>query len=263
MDLQIDGNAALITASSSGLGKASAKALAREGVDVVINGRDEDRLADAVTEIREVADGDVVPQSSDLTDAGDIETLVERTVSEFDRLDHLVTSAGGPPRLGPLEASDEDWRDAFDLLVLSVVRSVRAAEPHLKADSGGTIVNIASRSVKRANPGNVLSSSVRMGVVGFEKTLSKELAPDVRANAVLPGSHDTPRVTGSLKRGVEDGTYESMDAALEDKTGPIPAARLGDPMETGDLVAYLSSPRSGFLTGQAIAIDGGSMDSTF
>ncbi|PGF13928.1 oxidoreductase [Natrinema sp. CBA1119] len=263
MDLQIDGNAALITASSSGLGKASAKALAREGVDVVINGRNEERLADAAEEIRAVATSEVVSQPGDLTNAADIENLVERTVSEFGRLDHLVTSAGGPPRVGPLDATEEDWYDAFDLLVLSVVRSVQAAEPHLAADGGGTITNITSRSVKQANAGNVLSSSVRMGVVGFEKTLSAELAPEIRANAVLPGSHETPRVMGSLEQAVEDGSYDSMDAALEDKTRPIPADRLGDPMETGDLVAYLSSPRSDFITGQAIVVDGGSMDSTF
>ncbi|WP_436348522.1 SDR family oxidoreductase [Natronorubrum sp. FCH18a] len=263
MDLDIRGNAALITASSSGLGKVSAKALAREGVDVVINGRDEKRLEDAATEIEAVATGTVITQPGDLTDADDVETLVERTVSEFGRLDHLVTSAGGPPRMGPLDATEEDWYDTFDLLVMSVVRLVQHAEPHLAADSGGTITNITSRSVKRANPGNVLSSSIRMAVVGFEKTLSRELAPEIRANAVLPGSHETPRVTESLERSVEDGTYDRMENALADKTSSIPVDRLGDPMETGDLVAYLSSPRSGFINGQAIVVDGGSMDSTF
>lgn len=263
MDLQIAGNAALVTASSSGLGKASAKALAREGVDVVINGRDEDRLADAVTEIEEVAVGKVVGQPGDLTEADDIEVLVERTVSEFGRLDHLVTSAGGPTKLGPLEADEKDWYDAFDLLVMSVVRLVNQAEPHLADNGGGTITNITSRSVKRSNANNVLSSAVRMSVVGFEKTLSKELAPEIRANAVLPGSHNTPRVMEPLERSIDAGTYESMEEALESKTHTIPVNRLGDAMETGDLVAYLSSPRSGFINGQAIVIDGGAMNSVF
>lgn len=263
MDLQIEGNAALITASSSGLGKASAKALAREGVNVVLNGRDTDRLADAVAEVKEVAAGSVVGQPGDLTKADDIEALVKRTVSEFDRFDHLVTSAGGPPRLRPLEAKDEDWYDAFDLLVLSVVRLVREAEPHLAADGGGTITTITSRTVKSASPSNVLSSSVRMAVVGLEKTLSKELSPEVRVNAVLPGAHDTPRVIGPLERMVEQGDYNSIAEARQSRTESIPADRLGEPIETGDLVAYLSSPRSGFITGQAIVIDGGALDSTF
>ena len=177
MDLNIDGNSALVTASSSGLGKASAKSLAREGVDVVINGRDEERLADAVTGIQDVAAGRVVSRPGDLTDADDIEALVEFTVSEFGRFDHLVTSAGGPPSLRPLDAEEKDWYDAFDLLVMSVVRLVNQAKPYLADDGGGTITNIASRSVKRSNTGNVLSSAVRMSVVGFEKTLSKDFGP--------------------------------------------------------------------------------------
>lgn len=263
MDLHIEGNAALVTASSSGLGKASAAALAREGVDIVINGREEDRLAEAAAEIETIATGRVVRQPGDLTDPDDIEQMVKRTTEEFGRLDHLVTSAGGPPRLRPTEATEKDWYDAFELLVMSVVRLVNAAEPHLISDSGGTITTITSRSVKRANPRNVLSSSVRMGVVGLEKTLSKELAPDVRVNAVLPGSHETPRVMGPLKQSVETGQYESMADALEEKTQSIPVERLGDPMETGDLVAYLSSPRSGFINGQAVVIDGGAVHSTF
>ncbi len=262
MDLRIDGNAALITASSSGLGKASAKALAREGVDVLVNGRDEDRLAAAVEDIESVAAGAVASQVADITEKDDIEGLVERTVEEFGRLDHLVTSAGGPTPFGPLEADDEEWYYAYDLLVMSVVRAVRAAEPHLRTDGGGTIVNITSRTVKEASPGNVLSSSVRLGVIGFEKTLSKDLAPEVRANAVLPGAHETPRIEEMIDYAVDRGELENYDAGLEKWTEDIPVDRLGDPMELGDLVAYLSSPRSGFINGQAVTIDGGSGSST-
>lgn len=132
MDLQIDGNAALVTASSSGLGKASAKALAREGVNVVINGRDEERLAAAKEEIEAVATGEVVAQPADLTDADEVAALVEATVDEFGTIDHLVTSAGGPPSGAFLDTDDEDWQHAFDLLVMSVVRLAREAYPHLK-----------------------------------------------------------------------------------------------------------------------------------
>jgi 3-oxoacyl-[acyl-carrier protein] reductase len=191
MDLEIDGNAALVTASSSGLGKASAKALAREGVDVVINGRDEERLAEAQEEVGSVAaDGvSVVAEPVDLTDEDDVQRLVERTVEEFGRLDHLVTSAGGPPSGPFVDIEDEDWYQAYDLLVMSVVRLAREARPHLEAGEGGTIVAITSRSVKEAIDNLVLSNSVRMGVIGLEKTLSKEFAPDIRANAVLPGPH--------------------------------------------------------------------------
>ena len=257
MDLNIEGNAALVTASSSGLGKASAKALAREGVDVVINGRDEERLDEAKSEIEEVATGEVVAQPGDLTDEDDVATLVETTVDEFGRLDHLVTSEGGPPSGPFLDIEDEDWYEAYDLLVMSVVRLAREAAPHLREDGGGTIVTITSRSVKEAIDSLVLSNSVRMGVIGLEKTLSKEFAPEVRANAVLPGPHETARIRNLVDQAVERGDYDSYEEGIDDWAAN-PLERIGDPMELGNTVAFLSSPLSGYVNGTAIPIDGGS-----
>ncbi|WP_424015147.1 SDR family oxidoreductase [Halorubrum xinjiangense] len=256
MDLEIAGNAALVTASSSGLGKASATALAREGVNVVINGRDEERLAEARSEIESVAAGEVVAQPGDLTDPDDIEALVETTVDEFGGLDHLVTSAGGPPSGAFLETDDEDWEEAYELLVMSVVRLAREAEPHLREGDGGTIVNITSRSVKEALDSLVLSNSVRMGVIGLEKTLSKEFAPEIRANAVLPGPHETSRIRELVNDAVDRGEYDSYEEGLDEWAGN-PLERIGDPMELGDTVAFLSSPKSGFINGTALPIDGG------
>jgi len=257
MDLGIEGDAALVTASSSGLGKASATALSREGADVVINGRDEDRLAAAKAEIEAVAAGRVVTQQGDLTVEKDVERLVERTVDEFGGLDHLVTSAGGPPSGAFLETTDEDWYEAFDLLVMSVVRLVREATPHLRAD-GGTVVNITSRSVKEAIDSLVLSNSVRMSVIGLEKTLSTELAPEIRVNAVLPGSHETSRIENLVEAAVERGEYDSYEEGMRARGESVPIGRVGDPMELGDTVAYLCSERAGNINGQAVVIDGGS-----
>ncbi|CDK38331.1 SDR family oxidoreductase [Halorubrum sp. AJ67] len=256
MDLEIAGNAALVTASSSGLGKASATALAREGVDVVINGRDEDRLAEAKAEIESVAEGEVVAQPGDLTDPDDVTALVEATVDEFGGLDHLVTSAGGPPSGAFLETDDEDWEEAYELLVMSVVRLAREAEPHLREGDGGTIVNVTSRSVKEALDSLVLSNSVRMGVIGLEKTLSKEFAPAIRANAVLPGPHETSRIRELVNDAVDRGEYDSYEEGLAEWAGN-PLERIGDPMELGNTVAFLSSPKSGFINGTALPIDGG------
>jgi 3-oxoacyl-[acyl-carrier protein] reductase len=259
MDLEIAGDAALVTASSSGLGKASARALAAEGANVVLNGRDEDRLEEAVADVRAdaAADATVVGHAADLTDPDEVDALVRRPIEEFGGLDHLVTSAGGPPAKPFLETTDEEWYEAFDLLVMSVVRTVRAAAPHLRADGGGTIVTIASISVKEAVDSLVLSNSVRMGVVGLEKTLSKELAPEVRANAVLPGTHETPRVEALVEEGLEDGDYDSYEEGLDDWTREIPVEHLGDPMDLGRTVAFLSSPQSRYLSGVALPIDGG------
>lgn len=257
MGLDIEGNAALVTASSSGLGKASAAALAREGADVVINGRDEARLANAAAELEDVAEGRIVAQQGDLTVRAHVEALVERTVEEFGRLDHLVTSAGGPPSGRFLETTDDDWYEAYDLLVMSVVRLIRAAADPLRDGDGGTIVNITSRSVKEAIPSLVLSNSVRMSVVGLEKTLSQELAPDVRANAVLPGPHETARIRELVEQGVERGEYESYEQGIEARGAGNPLGRIGDPEDFGSLVAFLSSPEARHINGVAIPVDGG------
>ena len=264
MDLELADDAALVTASSSGLGKASARALAAEGANVVLNGRSEDRLAAAVDDIRADADPDatVIGHVADITDPDAVEELVARPVEAFGGLDHLVTSAGGPPSKPFLETADEEWYEAFDLLVMSVVRAVRAAAPHLRADGGGTIVTIASKTVKEASENLVLSNSVRSGVVGLEKTLSREFAPEIRANAVLPGTHETPRIESLVEQGVERGDYDSSEAGMEAWADGIPAGRIGDPMELGRTVAFLSSPQSAYLTGVAVPIDGGEGAST-
>jgi len=257
MDYDIDGNTALVTASSSGLGKASAKCLAREGANVVINGRNESRLDEAVEEVQSEARGDVLGVQGDLTEPGDIDTLVAETVEEFGGIDHLVTNAGGPSSGSFMETTDEDWYEAFDLLVMSVVRLVREATPYLQQGSGGTIVTITSRSVKEAIPSLVLSNSVRMSVIGLEKTLSKELAPEVRANAVLPAPHETSRQQELIQAAVERGEYDSYGEGLDAKGDINPLGRIGDPSELGDVVAYLSSEQSSFLNGVAIPVDGG------
>lgn len=257
MELSIEGNAALVTGSSSGLGRAAATALAREGANVVLNGRSEARLDEAVESVAASATGDIVAIPGDLTEPGDIDSLVEGTIDRFGRLDHLVTSVGGPPSDRFPDIPDRAWYEAYDALVMSVVRLARLAAGPLAADGGGTIVNITSRVVKEAAPVNPLSSAVRMGVIGLEKTLSREFAPEVRVNAVLPGAHETPRILELAEQAVERGEVESVDAELDRRAGAIPLGRLGDPMELGETVAFLSSPRSGFITGAAIPIDGG------
>lgn len=257
MDLQIDGDATLVTASSGGLGKASAATLAREGANVVVNGRDPNRLEATVEELRAEATGEVLGKRGDLTDPEDIEELVEFTVEEFGGLDHLVTSAGGPPS-GPFLGTDPaEWQEAFELLVMSVANTVWNGAPYLREDGGGTIVTVASRSVKEAIDSLVLSNAVRMSVVGLEKTLSMELAPEVRANAVLPGPHETQRIRNLVEAAVERGEYASYEAGLAARAEGNPLERLGDPEEFGDVVAYLSSPRSSYVNGTALTVDGG------
>jgi 3-oxoacyl-[acyl-carrier protein] reductase len=257
MDMQLDGDTALVTASSSGLGKAAAKALVREGANVVINGRDEDRLEAARKEVATAGDGCVIAETGDLTDPNDIADLVSVTVEEFGGIDHLVTSAGGPPSGPFLETTDDDWYDAYDLLVMSVVRLVREAADELRAGDGGAVVHITSISVKEVIDSLVLSNSVRMGVIGLEKTLSRELAPEVRFNSVLPGPIETERTRDLIEQAIERGDVASYEEALAAKGSSTPLNRIGRPMELGDTVAFLCSPKAGFINGVTVPIDGG------
>ncbi|MFP4001889.1 MAG: SDR family oxidoreductase [Candidatus Natronoplasma sp.] len=256
MDLELKGNSALVLASSSGLGKASAEALAREGAKVTINGRDQEKLEQVVEELGGSTQGEVHGVAGDITEKKDISRIVKKTVEMQDGLDHLVTCAGGPPSKPFIETKDEEWYRNFDMLVMSVVRSARESYEYLK-EGEGTIVNITSMSVKEAIPELVLSNSVRMSVIGLMKTLSKEWGPEIRANSVLPGPHETGRIKELIEAEIERGNISSYDKGMKQWTDDIPLGRIGDPIELGELVAFLSSPKSSFINGAAIPVDGG------
>ena len=259
MELELDGDAALVTASSSGLGKASAAALAREGANVVVCSRSEAHVDAAVEDIRADAAGEVRGVPADITDPDDVAALVDATVEAFGGLDHVVTSSGGPPSGPFLETDEDDWYAAYDLLVMSVVRTLKAAHPHL-TDGGGTVTCITSTSVAEPIEGLVLSNAVRRGVVGLAKTVAREWAPDVRANVVMPGAHETSRITDLVESAVERGEYEDYDAGIADWASDSPLDRVGDPREFGNVVAFLASERAGFVNGASLPVDGGRME---
>ncbi|WP_254822002.1 SDR family oxidoreductase [Haloglomus halophilum] len=271
MDLDLDGNAALVTAGSAGLGRASALALAAAGADVAVCGRTPEHLDEASEQLRAVGSGDVLVVEADITEKEAVEGFVERTVEEFGRLDHVVTSAGGPPSGPFLDTDDGDWYRAYDLLVMSAVWTTRAAYPHL-ADAAGdgdragengasTIVNITSRSVQEVIDGLVLSNSVRRAVIGLMKTQAREFAPEVRVNAVLPGAHETDRIGDIIEQSVERGEFADYDEGRESWNEGIPLERMGRPEELGEAVAWLSSPASSYVNGTALPVDGGGLRS--
>ncbi|MCU4751678.1 SDR family oxidoreductase [Halobacteria archaeon AArc-curdl1] len=263
MDLDIAGNTALVTASSSGLGLASATVLARQGANVAICGRDEERLEAAREHVLDAApeDVEVLAKRTDLTDPDEVSDLVETTVEAFGGIDHLVTSAGGPPSTNFLETTERQWYQAYDLLVMSVVWTVEEAHPYLHESDEGSIVCITSRTVKEVADGLLLSNAVRRGVIGLVKTISREFAPEIRANAVLPGTIETPRIEELVEARIENGTYESYEDGLEQLASDIPMDRIGEPEELGEVVAYLSSPHASFVNGVELPIDGGLMRS--
>ncbi|PSQ05152.1 oxidoreductase [Halobacteriales archaeon QS_4_69_31] len=261
MDLRLDGNAALTTASSSGLGLASARALAREGAHVAVCGRSEEPLEAAREELAATGDGEVLAVRTDLTDRAQVEAYVEQVAEEFGGIDHVVMSAGGPPSGAFLEMDDEDWYGAYDTLVMSAVWTTRFAYPHLRDSEAGSVTAVTSRSVREVIDDLVLSNAVRRAVIGLVKTQAREFAPAVRVNAVLPGAHETARMEQLIQDAVERGDYGDYQEGLDDWGEGVPLGRMGDPDELGDVVAFLTSPRASYVTGTALPIDGGSMRS--
>lgn len=257
MDLGLRGKTALVCGASQGIGRAIADALAAEGVDLAINSRSEDKLAQVREEIESAAEVKVLPVVGDLTEPPEVERLVEEARSALGRIDILVTNTGGPPS-GPFEDHSADvWRHAIAQNFESVLNLVRAVLPEMKERRWGRIVNVTSISVKQPVAGLILSNSIRAAVTGFAKTISNEAASfGVTVNNVLPGFTRTERLV-SLAEAAAHRSDGTVAGVYETWQGEIPAGRLGEPEEIGALAAFLCSERAGYVTGQSVAVDGG------
>jgi 3-oxoacyl-[acyl-carrier protein] reductase len=260
MDLGLSGKSAIVAASSKGLGKASALALAREGARVTICARTETDLRAAAEEIGRKTGADVLPVQADLATAEGIERVVAAAAERFGGVDVLVTNSGGPPRGRFADFSDDDWRGAFEIVTLNFVRFIREVLPYMRQKRWGRIVGIQSSSVKQPVDGIDLSNGTRPGVAGLMKAVMPELAKDgITVNLVLPGVFLTTRVSPDAGRSTEG------DKALQEQLAPIaakiPVGRFGEPAELGDLVAFLASERASYITGAVYQIDGGNIKS--
>ena len=256
MNLGLRDRVAVVAASSQGIGKATALVFAREGARVVMNGRRQAVLEQAAREVATATGTDVATVTGDLRADAVCRRLIETAMDRFGAVHALVTNAGGPPAGGFETLTDGDWLDAVDLELLSVIRLVRAALPSLRTTSG-TIVNVSSISVKEPVPGLALSSSIRPGVIGLAKGLADDLARDgVRVNSVAPGHVWTPRqeYLTSVRAG-ESG--DSVERVKERAAAAIPLGRYGTPEEVANLIVFLSSSVSSYITGTTILVDGG------
>lgn len=257
MDLQLNGKVALVAASSQGIGKACALALAGEGCRVICNGRTEATLQAAVEDIRSQTGADVHGIAADVTRADEIERLVREAKEKFGPIEILVTNAGGPPPGQFMDMTEAQWQAAFDLTLMSTVRLIRAVIPDMQAARWGRIINITSVSVKQPIDGLLLSNSYRAAVIGLAKTLSNEIGPDgITVNTIAPGY----TLTGRLEELFENRAKQSgksVETIQTELAQGVPLRRLGQPAEIGNLAAFLASAQAAYMTGTVIAVDGG------
>jgi len=257
MDFGLEGKTALVAASSRGLGRAVAEELAREGARLLICARTVGPLEEAGQAIHDETGAKVVAFPADLTNPADVERLIETAVTEFGRVDILVTNTGGPPP-GPFEShSVEAWGSAIEQNLNSVLNLTRAVLPGMKEAGWGRIINITSVAVKQPIHGLILSNAVRAAVTGFAKTLASEVATaGVTVNNVMPGFTKTERLN-SLAEHIAETEGITVEEALSRWEGETPMGRIGEPEEFAALVAFLASERASYITGTSIPVDGG------
>ena len=242
MELGLRGRTAIVCGASSGLGLASAEALADEGANVTMFARRREQLD------REANRIGALGVRGDVTNIGDLERVVAKTVEAFGGVDIVVWNSGGPPTARASEVTDDALEAAFELLLLPAVRLVRLCLPYLENSPGGRIICITSGAVKEPVGHLALTNAIRPGLTGWAKTLATELGPrGITVNCVAPGRVQTPRLTE---------IYGAAGPSPED-VAQIPLGRLGEPREFGDVVCFLASDRASYVTGTTVPVDGG------
>jgi len=257
MELGLKNKTVIVTASSSGLGKATALEFCREGANVMLFSRSEEELVKTQKEIKDMTGKEPLYTVGDITNYDDIKSLVKNTVEAFGDVYALVNNTGGPPAGNFDNFDDEAWQKAYELCLLSYIRTIREVLPYMKKNNQGKIVNFTSSSVKQVLENLILSNTFRMGVVGLSKTLSQELGKyNILVNVVGPGRIGTARVE-YLDRIRAERAGITVEELRKETSKNIPLGRYGTPEEYAKLTVFLCSPANTYITGQIILVDGG------
>ena len=261
MDLGLKGKVAMVAAASQGLGFAIAKALASEGARVSIAARNHTTVAAAAIRIEEATGAQAIATVADVNSAAAIETWHRNTVEKFGGVDILVTNSGGPPAGTASGFDDAAWQGAFELLLMSVVRTVRVVLPSLAARGGGSILMLTSSSVKNQIPNLGLSNVIRPAVAALAKAYADEFAvKGIRVNQLVPGRISTERLAY-----LDDATAKRLGITVEEQrqrsVAAIPMGRYGEPEEFARAAAFLVSDAASYITGATLQVDGGAIRS--
>jgi 3-oxoacyl-[acyl-carrier protein] reductase len=263
MDLGLKGKVALVTAASKGIGLGAAKVLAREGMRVAISSRSTAHLEGALQAIAKETEGDVLAFPADMSVREDLERLVDSVTKKWGGVDVLVYNTG-PPKTGTFaELSYADWEEATRLLLLSAVTLTKAVIPHMQSQRWGRLIFITSFTLRQPVANLLLSNTVRLGVAGLSKSLSRELAPHgITSNVIVQGYVKSDRMRHIIEeRALKDGT--TVDQAYAEMAKTIPLGRYAEPEEVGSLVAFIASQKGAYLDGGVYTIDGGFTSSVF
>ena len=263
MDLGLKGKVAFVGGASSGLGEAVARGLAAEGANLILCARHEDKLRAVAAEIIAERGTDVYCLSADLGDPDAVSRAIRTSLNHVERVDILFSNTGGPPAGSFETLASGMWDAAYRQLLQSAVELARGFLPGMRAQGWGRIIHSTSVAVKQPIDGLMLSNSLRAAVVGFSRTLANEVAKDgVTVNCVMPGFIRTARLDYLAERNAEASGGDR--AAAEKKwTDTIPIGRIGTVSEFADVVVFLASRKSAYVTGQSIAIDGGVVKSLY
>lgn len=256
MDLQLKEKTALVFGAAGGLGSAIANTLASEGASVVVADIDSEG-ANSVAEAIKAAGGRAIPLRWDLSDLRTISSKVAEIGSAFGHVDILVNNTGGPPPTPVSGQSPDDWLKYFNMMVRSVIAVTDAILPSMRERKWGRIITSTSSGVVAPIPNLGMSNSLRLALVGWSKTLAREIGRDgITTNIVLPGRIATGRINFLDEQKAKRENRPLQDV-IDESTATIPVGRYGDPREYGDMVAFLSSPRASYITGSVIRVDGG------